>query len=397
MAAEIPMIEDKRPSLTVSLLDAEAFQAIGKEWNQLLETSPANTIFLTWEWTFTWWQIYGDAYQLFLLKIQNEEGNCVGLAPLKIARHYRFGLPYRQIEFLGYCQIACPDYLDFIFAPDYGEQGILAVWSYLIAHKNLWDTLYFSDIPTTSPSHAALRLLAEKGGYVNETEKGQICPYLPIATSWEVYLKSLSQNHRYNLQRQEKHLVKSYQLTFDALSARSDIQEALSKLFALHKKVWNTRGEPGAFDEDPRIKNFHCCLVDRLSERGWVVIYNLKIDGESAVLLYAYPYNNRLFYYQMGREIKWDEYSIGQMLIKLILQSLFKKGTSEFDFLRGAEPYKYRWTKSERVNIHLFICNTTVSGNIACFLARIDRWGRQVIGHLRRIIKKVVPLFPLHF
>jgi len=385
----ITMNGEGTQSLTVSLLNTDSFEAMGKEWNQLLETSAAKTLFLTWEWTFTWWQVYGSAYQLFLLKVQDKTGKCVGLAPFKIARRYTLGIiPHRQVEFIGYCRLNLPDYLDLIFAPDYQEQGMLAVWAYLMDHKHLWDTLYFSDIPTASGTHSGLSLLAKEVGLVTEMTTGTPCPYLPLTGSWQAYLKSLSPNARYNIQRKEKRLVKSYPLSFEEISAHAHIQEALEDLFHLHKTVWNAKGEKGSFDRHPLNKPFHRRLVDRLSELGWVMIYNLKIDGKPAALLYAYTYDNRVFLYQMGRELKWTEWGIGQVLMQFILQSLFKKGVSEFDFLRGTESYKYHWTKLERVNMTLAVWNMTAWGKIVCMISCVDRWGRRLLSPIRRSVKE---------
>jgi len=386
-----PLNKTESQCLSVSLLEVNAFEAMQKEWNQLLEGSPANTIFLTWEWTYTWWQVYGHAHQLFLLKIQDEQGTCVGLAPFKIARRYTLGLPYRQIEFIGYCKSTFPDYLDLIFASGYQENGILAVWAYLMNHKHLWDTLYFCDIPTESKTHPRLNQLAQEGGYAPYLEAGTVCPYLPIETSWEEYLKSLSPNARYNLQRKEKRITKSHQLDFEEISGRSDIQKALEEMFILHKDAWNSKGEQGSFEGHPLNKIFHRRLVDQLSELGRVVIYNIKIDGKTAALLYAYSYNNQIAYYQMGRATQWSEYGIGQVLMKFILQSLFKKGgITAFDFLRGTESYKYHWTKSERINLHLCIWNQTLWGKIVCFMAKTDRLARKLLRPIRRIVEKAL-------
>lgn len=386
-----PLNKTETQTLSVSLLDTNAFQTMQKEWNRLLQTSPANTIFLTWEWTYTWWQVYGHAHQLFLLKIQDEHGTCVGLAPLKISRRYTLGVPYRQVEFIGYCRNTFPDYLDFIFAPGYQDNALLAVWAYLMNHKHLYDTLYFCDIPTASSTHSRLNHFAQEGGYVRYLDRETICPYLPIETSWETYLKSLSQNQRYNMQRKEKRITKSHQMDFEEVFERSDSQKALEEMFDLHKEVWNAKGEQGSFDGHPLNKIFHRRIVDQLSELGRVVIYTLKIDGKTAALLYAYAYNNQIFYYQMGRATQWSEYGIGQVLMKFILQSLFKKGgITAFYFLRGTESYKYHWTKSEHINRHLCIWNQTLWGKIVCFMAQIDRSARKALRPMRRIIEKAL-------
>ncbi len=386
------MNEDKKNVLSLSLLStADAFKAIHQEWNELLATSKANTIFLTWEWTHTWWEVYGHAHQLLLLKIQDEKGTCVGLAPFKIARRHILGIPYRQVEFMGSCEKTHPDYLDLIVAPGYHSAVTDAVWNYLIAHKNLWDTIYCSDIPSTSETHPRLNHLAQQAGFVTHLKQPTLCPYLPITTSWEEYLKSLSSNQRYNTQRKEKRITKLYPMNLEEVYAGTDITVALEELFDLHKTIWNTKGEEGAFHTHPLNKTFHCKIAETFSALGWIVIYSLKIDGKTAAILYAYRYNHKIFYYQMGRSPAWAEYGVGQVMIKLILQSLFKNGESTaFYFLQGTESYKYHWTKAEHVNLHLCLWNQTVRGKIVCFVAGIERWGRNMLRPIRRRIEKIL-------
>jgi CelD/BcsL family acetyltransferase involved in cellulose biosynthesis len=364
-----------------------------KEWDILLEASGANTPFLTWEWMWTWWEVYGSSYQLCLLEVVDETGTRVGLAPFKIAsRHYK-GFPYRQVEFIGYGgpENSCPDYLDIIIAPGFQEQVVKAVWAYFIDHKDAFDIFRFTDIPSASPTVSFLKNQAKESGYLSEREEGTRCPYVPIRGRWEDYFKSLTRKNRYNLRQREQNLQKTYGLTFDIIKTRPELDKAMEALFVLHRGVWNTRGETGSFDHHPFNRQFHLRLMERMSPSGGVVIYTLKVHGALAAVLYAYPYHNRVFYYQIGRDTKWFKYSIGRVLIGSILQSLFKKGAYEFDFLRGTETYKYDWTKLEHLNIDLTIWNKNAYAKLLHFLIRIWRLLRPTARAFRRMIKKACP------
>ena len=47
------------------------FAAIRDEWNDLLQASDSDTIFLTWEWAFSWWEIFHEAnMDLFILIVR---------------------------------------------------------------------------------------------------------------------------------------------------------------------------------------------------------------------------------------------------------------------------------------------------------------------------------------
>src|SRR4051794_35127384 len=60
-------------------------------WNELLKSSDANTIFLTWEWAASWWQAFGSAFELVALRCMDSNGQAVGIAPFFRVRE-RMGL-----------------------------------------------------------------------------------------------------------------------------------------------------------------------------------------------------------------------------------------------------------------------------------------------------------------
>jgi CelD/BcsL family acetyltransferase involved in cellulose biosynthesis len=47
----------------------------------------------------------------------------------------------------------------------------------------------------------------------------------------------------------------------------------------------------------------------------------------------------------------------GDLLLSQCMEEGIRRGCREFDFLRGAEPYKYRWTDTERRLLTVLIYN----------------------------------------
>ena len=43
--------------------DVPGFRALGREWDDLLERSAVDTVFLTWAWLESWWDVYGDGVE----------------------------------------------------------------------------------------------------------------------------------------------------------------------------------------------------------------------------------------------------------------------------------------------------------------------------------------------
>ena len=62
--------------------ESDGFWALKPEWNDLLQRSCCNTLFLTWEWQSTWWKHLGEGSLLLLGFRSEDDGRLVGIAPL---------------------------------------------------------------------------------------------------------------------------------------------------------------------------------------------------------------------------------------------------------------------------------------------------------------------------
>ena len=79
------------------LEDIEEFAALEEEWEELHRDCPAATPFQSWAWLYSWWEVFGEGYELSLIKVRC--GTLLaGLIPLMLER--RWGLRrFRPIGF----------------------------------------------------------------------------------------------------------------------------------------------------------------------------------------------------------------------------------------------------------------------------------------------------------
>ena len=55
------------------------FLALREQWNDLLSRSPVDTVFLTWDWLWSWWESYAKpADDLHIILIRNSAGTITG-------------------------------------------------------------------------------------------------------------------------------------------------------------------------------------------------------------------------------------------------------------------------------------------------------------------------------
>ncbi|MFC1864048.1 hypothetical protein ACFL1Z_08880, partial [Thermodesulfobacteriota bacterium] len=100
-------------NLHVDILKPEQFSKLRDEWDMLLGMSGTGNIFLTWEWLYHWWMVYGNRDDnLFIITVR-ENGKLIGLAPFYVT--IMFNNMIRVVRFLG-SNMVYSDHLNLIMA-----------------------------------------------------------------------------------------------------------------------------------------------------------------------------------------------------------------------------------------------------------------------------------------
>src|SRR5215510_14908358 len=123
----------------------EEFSALRAEWNDLLSRSSADTIFLTWEWLFSWWQSYASPRDfLYIIVVREDTGELVGIVPTYV--HVKAWLPLRTVKILRFIGDGSgdSDYLDAILLQGREDHVLSSVWQWLGEQRASWDLLQLS-------------------------------------------------------------------------------------------------------------------------------------------------------------------------------------------------------------------------------------------------------------
>jgi glycosyltransferase involved in cell wall biosynthesis len=265
--------------------------AFEEEWRELQEACPAATPFSSPEWLSPW--------------------------PLEIVTVRRQG---RLVALAALGPMPQSDYRD-VLAVDQD------------AADRLWDKLppcVLDELPPDSP------ILMGR-----PAEDASWCPFVPL-----VGLRLASKLEK-NLRLQRRKL-ESLGGTFEVADA-SQTEEYLEALFQLHTDRWSGEGVLGEND----IQDFHRKAAPAFAARGWLRFHGIRIEGELRAVLYAFACRGRIYYYLSGFDPALEPYGPGNLLIQAAIRHGIAEGDTTFDFLRGTEPYKYRWGAANRINRRL--------------------------------------------
>jgi CelD/BcsL family acetyltransferase involved in cellulose biosynthesis len=304
-----------------TITSIEALESIESRWLDLCRGTPDATPFQTPMWLLPWWRCFGshDLTVLF--------SNTV-LAPLYVLREDDESLGM----FLG---TGISDYLDVV--GDVGEvAGELAR-----VDCQMWD------LQQLRPSSSILSLPLPNG-WSDNVEDQEPCPILNIEGAGDELQNLISTHSRKKIRYYRRALARLGDVRVEP-ATNENLEELLAALFALHAARWKQRGLPGVL-ADEAVQRFHREVAPRMLAAGALRMYATRIGDRIVAVFYGFALNGVVYYYLSGYEPDLEKLSIGTLIVAHAIEEAVRNGAATFDFLRGAEEYKYAWGATDRIN-----------------------------------------------
>ena len=85
-------------------------------------------------------------------------------------------------------------------------------------------------------------------------------------------------------------------------------------------------------------------------DAGALRMYAMRIGETIRAIFYGFAHHNTVYYYLGGYDPDLEKISIGNTIVAHAIEQACIDGAMSFDFLRGAEEYKYAWGAKDRMN-----------------------------------------------
>ena len=305
--------------------DAERFRALEPEWRDLWQRSRA-TPFQSPMWLVPWWQTYGTG-ELHTIAVR-DNNRLATLAPLFVVRD--------DDESLGMLAgTGNSDYTDILGAAEPVMEAIAEI------DCQMWD---LQQLRSSSP------LLSARApqGWSDAISEHDRCPVLKIENAGEDLANLISTHFRKKLRYYRRALSRAGEVTVETCDA-TNIDQFLAALFELHAARWQRRGLPGVLAAEVD-QQFHRAATRALLDAGALRMYATRISGRIVAVFYGMSNGETVYYYLSGYDPELEKLSIGTLIVAHAIEQAVHDGAREFDFLRGAEDYKYTWGAVDRIN-----------------------------------------------
>lgn len=321
----------------------EDFLCLEDTWNNLLEKSQNDIVFLRHEWFKSWWLGFGEGKQLFILVIWEEE-DVVGIAPLM-----RYDSRFRgmRVKEIGFIQNDNSPRSDFIIIRE--RQKILScIFEYLKQRQAEWDILRLVNIPTESPVTEILPDISARLKMNCGVKKGLHSPFVKVESDWEMFLQSKSAKFRKVLRNKVNRVKRLGDFTIEKIEDISCRPDILPDVYDISQYSWKGKCQGGILATQER-KRFFDELSLVAGKKGWLNIWVLRINNIGNIAYeYHLCYRDKVYALRGDFKEEYREYTPGSVLEYYIIEKAFSNGIIEYDLCGSDYEYKMNWANNIR-------------------------------------------------
>ncbi|CAB1066004.1 hypothetical protein D1BOALGB6SA_10803 [Olavius sp. associated proteobacterium Delta 1] len=277
------------------------------------------------EWLRVWWQVFGGESQLRILCARHQE-DVIGIAPLTVNG--------QRASFIGGADVC--DYLDFIVSP-----AIAAEFFNLLLDHIKQQGISELDLGPLRPDSAVLSSLARIAE--NRGSKVSLTPHdvsleLELPATWEDYLGMLKGKQRHEVKRKFRRLYEAADINFRVVESAEQAARELDTFFKLFKL---SATEKDDFLTE-QMKSYFRSLAQAMADARMLKLFFLELNAEPVAASMCFDFNSTLHLYNSGFDPRFRSLSVGLICKVLSIKDAIEKGCKKYNFLKGAETYKYR-------------------------------------------------------
>lgn len=308
--------------------------AIEAEWRALAVSQPATSYFVSPAWVLSWWQTQGDDVQVEAGIWRDDAGRLEAVVPL--ARHSHRLHPSAPMTVPTWTNlgsgIGAADHCG--WAARAARTADVRDW---IAAKQATGSMVLEglDPETGAP-------FVPDGGY---PVASSACPRLAIPASPD----EIGGSAKFRKQlRAYGRKIERLGITFRWISPTEMTTDILGTVLDLHEKRTAAAGWASMFTRERA--PLHRALIERATAAGGPATILAERDGQAVAALYGFRWREVFAYYQTGWEADLAGANLATVLVAQAIRLAHVDGATVFDFLRGAETYKYRFGAHDRVD-----------------------------------------------
>jgi len=306
-------------------ITSESFESLSSYWLEPPSPLRWDCIFVLPPWLEIWWKEFGAAGDLYLCAIR-EGGTVIGIAPLL--------LKDGAASFIGSDDVC--DCLDFVVVPGREHDFFNIILDHLSA-KGL-KVLNLGPLRPNSTVLTHLVDIARGRGYEVSCALEDVSLELDLPPAWEEYLGMLSQKQRHEVRRKLRRMREAGEVNYRIIDDSRDVPGAIDIFLELFRKGKAEK----AFFMNAKRESFFRSMAKAMAQAKLLRLGILELEALPMAAVMCFDYNNTIYLYNSSYDPRYGSLSVGALSKIFSIRESIERGKATFDFLKGAEDYKYR-------------------------------------------------------
>lgn len=356
-----------RPLSVEVVDDAARFQELRKGWAELHQQSSNDSMFLAWEWLYSWWTTYILPFRSLYLMLVWDQDRLMGIAPFWRQGTRLGAAGPARIRFLGTGEPESEEVsstnLDLLAVPGFEAAVAEAVWSELKRRSADWDDLVLEGLLESSVMAKSFGTAVQRDGWVVQLRDRGLDFRIALPESLDAYMATLRPSVRDAMRKALSKLDKHGHTTVSMVAREEDIDQGLAELARLNGMRQAVKGRVGAFSS-ARFIRFHREVIRSLRDFKRAQLAIVTFDGRNVGAWLNYEFKGRVCAYNTGFDPKEKAIrSLGVANNGLRIRLAVTNGHRLFDFLHGeAGSYKGDYGCETEQLLSLRIFNRSAKG-----------------------------------
>lgn len=297
-------------SLRIELINSkDAFEQLEADWNGLYEKSDHCTVFSSWDWMYTWWDVFGEEpiRELYILCVYDGE-KLLGIAPFQIEKKFPIALIVgRKLQFIGAGEAnedsILSEFGDLIISNE-RQKEVCDLFNHYLFTNDDWDYADFNYLLESSlilqffKGHSS-QLETIHSKFKSQISKSGVRYFIPKVDHFEDYHQTLGKRWAKMYTKKNRKLERDGEVKIIQSESEVMIERDLDVLVQMHRSRWTERTDHLIFDSK-RFHQFHKNILKRLAPKGKAYIRTLTLNDEPLAAYYAFTDKSQVHYYQSG-------------------------------------------------------------------------------------------------
>lgn len=325
MRDDVQTMDDMKPATTtnqqiqvITVTSLEGLELYAEQWDQLALQSPQQLPMLSAAWVMPYLEhclAPNESWTCYLAITPDRR--LVGILPLVIRPHpvWRSFLPILHTPYDEHTRCG-----DLLVAS--GMEN-LVFERFLVALFEQFGSSFVLEIKGIRDNSPTLLLLKRKiHGWSIWLKSDRLGYFIFFDKPLEKFMETLSSGFKQNLRKSNRRLAKSLNYSFTSVTNSAAVHHSFEKFLELESSGW--KGKSGtAIKCSLKLNKFYYELVQRLSERGWLELDFLEVEGKPIAGLFAVQFGSALAFPKSAYDEAYSFYSPGNLLLENIVKQAF--------------------------------------------------------------------------